>query len=349
MGGPNGTSGVDWGQATKIGYSLLASPVFGFVLAGGLLWLMKTFIRIPSLYKAPEGTNPPPAAIRGLLVLTCTLVSFFHGSNDGQKGMGLIMLILIGTVPTAYALNRSMHEEQIQAFVQSSGQAADALSRYAQAPAPSDDRAEITRYVRTHDLTDETIPAEVALTKEISANVARYQSVDKIPADQLGNDRNDMYLSGEALRLLKKAGNPAVSAGDQKVIDGYHKQIDNATKFIPTWVKVAVAVALGMGTMIGWKRIVVTVGEKIGKSHLTYGQGAAAELIAASVIGAADGLGLPVSTTHVLSSGVAGTMAANGSGLQWGTVKALAAAWVLTLPASIALSGVLFWIFRHTF
>jgi PiT family inorganic phosphate transporter len=323
--------------------------VFGFVLAGGLLWLMKTFIKIPSLYKAPDGTKPPPPAIRALLVVTCTLVSFFHGSNDGQKGMGLIMLILIGTVPTAYALNRSMHEEQIQSFIQASDQASAALAKYSQGAAPADYREDVTAYVRTHQLTDTTVASELALTKAIGQNVARYQSVDKIPADQLGNDRNDMYLSGEALRLMKKAGKPAMSADDQKAIDGYHKQIDNATKFIPTWVKVAVAVALGMGTMIGWKRIVVTVGEKIGKSHLTYGQGAAAELVAASVIGAADGLGLPVSTTHVLSSGVAGTMLANGSGLQWGTVKALAMAWVLTLPAAIVLSGSLFWIFRHTF
>jgi PiT family inorganic phosphate transporter len=349
MGGPNGTSGVDWGQATKIGYSLLASPLFGFVLAGGLLWLMKTFIHIPALYKAPTGNKPPPFAIRGLLVLTCTLVSFFHGSNDGQKGMGLIMLILIGTVPTAYALNRSMHEDQIQTFVAMSDRASTMLSHYAEGPAPADIRAEVTRYVRTHDLTPETVPAVQSLTKDIRDQVAAYQSISKIPPETVGNVRNDMYLSGEALRIMKKAGKPAMAAEDQLAIDAYHKQIDNATKFIPTWVKVAVAVALGMGTMIGWKRIVVTVGEKIGKSHLTYGQGAAAELIAASVIGAADGLGLPVSTTHVLSSGVAGTMMANGSGLQWSTVRNLAMAWVLTLPVAIALSGSLFWIFRHTF
>jgi PiT family inorganic phosphate transporter len=349
MGGPNGTSGVDWGQATKIGYSLLASPVFGFVLAGGLLYIMKGLIKVPALYKAPEGNNPPPFAIRALLVVTCTLVSFFHGSNDGQKGMGLIMLILIGTVPTAYALNRSMHEDQIQTFVAMSDRASTMLGHYAQGDAPADYRGEVTRYVRSHDLTPETIPAVQALTKDIRDQVAAYQSIDKIPPDRVGNVRNDMYLSGEGLRLLKKSGKPAMAADDQLAIDAYHKQIDNATKFIPTWVKVAVAVALGMGTMIGWKRIVVTVGEKIGKSHLTYGQGAAAEIIAASVIGAADGLGLPVSTTHVLSSGVAGTMMANGSGLQWSTVKSLALAWVLTLPVSIALSGSLFWIFRHTF
>ncbi len=148
MGGPNGTSGVDWSQATKIGYSLIASPIFGFVLAGGLLYLMKAVIKVPALYKAPDGTNPPPIAIRALLVLTCTLVSFFHGSNDGQKGMGLIMLILIGTVPTAYALNRSMHESEIQSFIAMSDRASTMLSHYAQGDAPADYRAEVTRYVR---------------------------------------------------------------------------------------------------------------------------------------------------------------------------------------------------------
>jgi PiT family inorganic phosphate transporter len=156
-----------------------------------------------------------------------------------------------------------------------------------------------------------------------------------------------MYVVSEALRLMKKTGQPTFSASDAAVISNYKKHIDNATKFIPTWVKVAVAIALGLGTMIGWKRIVVTVGEKIGKEHLTYAQGAAAEITAMATIGAADGFGLPVSTTHVLSSGVAGTMAANHSGLQWGTVKNLLMAWVLTLPASICLSAVLFWTFTR--
>jgi PiT family inorganic phosphate transporter len=349
MGGVNGTSGVDWSKAKEIGESLLASPAFGFILAGGLLVFSKALIRMPALYKAPEGRAPPPLPIRVLLFLTCTLVSFFHGSNDGQKGMGLIMLILIGTVPTAYALNRSMHESQVQSFIAMSDRAADMLGHYGQGAAPADYRAAVTEYVRTRALAPDTIPAEQALMKNIRDQVANYHAIDKIPVDSIGNMRNDMYLAGEALRLMKKSGNPAVSADDQKAIDAYHKQIDNATKFIPTWVKVAVAVALGMGTMVGWKRIVVTVGEKIGKSHLTYAQGASAEIIAAAVIGAADGLGLPVSTTHVLSSGVAGTMAANGSGLQWATVRNLALAWVLTLPASIMLSGFLFWVFRSTF
>jgi PiT family inorganic phosphate transporter len=160
------------------------------------------------------------------------------------------------------------------------------------------------------------------------------------------NFRNDMYLVSEALRLMDKGGQPSMQPADKDVIKNYRKHIDNSTKFIPTWVKVAVAIALGLGTMIGWKRIVITVGERIGKDHLTYAQGAAAELTAMATIGAADAFGLPVSTTHVLSSGVAGTMAANRSGLQIATVRNLLMAWVLTLPASILLAGSLFWLFN---
>ncbi|HEV3206593.1 MAG TPA: inorganic phosphate transporter [Terriglobales bacterium] len=158
-----------------------------------------------------------------------------------------------------------------------------------------------------------------------------------------------MYLVSEALRLMQKTHQPDISATDWQVLANYKKHVDNATKFIPPWVKVAVAMALGLGTMVGWKRIVVTVGEKIGKDHLTYGQGAAAEITAMVTIGAADWFGLPVSTTHVLSSGIAGTMAANHTGLQWGTVRNLLMAWVLTLPASMILAGFLFWGFSNIF
>jgi PiT family inorganic phosphate transporter len=156
-----------------------------------------------------------------------------------------------------------------------------------------------------------------------------------------------MYVVSEALRLIQKDGKSEFSDDDKKVLANYKQHIDLATKFIPVWVKVAVALALGLGTMVGWKRIVVTVGEKIGKDHLTYAQGAAAEITAMATIMTADGLGLPVSTTHVLSSGIAGTMAANKSGIQMDTVRSLAIAWVLTLPAAMILSGSLFWAFRN--
>ncbi len=184
---------------------------------------------------------------------------------------------------------------------------------------------------------------------DIALDLGRYKELRTVPADQTRNFRNDLYLVGEALRLVQKTGEPAISARDAAVLKNYKKHVDGATKFIPLWVKIAVAIALGLGTMVGWKRIVVTVGEKIGKEHLTYAQGAAAEITAMVTIGAADIFGLPVSTTHVLSSGVAGTMAANRSGLQMATIKNLLMAWVLTLPVSILLSGGLFWLFSRVF
>jgi PiT family inorganic phosphate transporter len=343
-----GTSGVDWGQAANIGKSLLLSPIVGFVCAALLLMACKALIPNKALYQAPRGNQPPPFYIRALLVLTCTGVSFFHGSNDGQKGMGLIMLILIGTVPTAYAVNHAVTTQQTADFVAVSTQTADALSHYVSPSAVvGDSRDELTDYIRTKQFTPNTMLALRELINGIGTEMAQYKQLKLVPQDQVRNFRNDMYVVSEALRLMKKSGNPKFSTEDSAIIANYKKHIDNATKFIPTWVKVAVALALGLGTMIGWKRIVVTVGEKIGKDHLTYAQGAAAEITAMATIGAADAFGLPVSTTHVLSSGVAGTMAANHSGLQWGTVRNLLMAWVLTLPASIMLAGFLFWLFRR--
>jgi PiT family inorganic phosphate transporter len=346
----SGTSGVDWMQAVGVIKSLLFSPLVGFILAGGLLLLAKAFIRIPSLYKAPEGNQPPPWWIRGLLILTCTGVSFAHGSNDGQKGMGLIMLILIGTVPTTYALNKSLPDSQIPIFEANSAAAAAVVNAKAAGyNVMGNPRPAVTLYVAQHEIGEGTFPALAALIADINAQVKQYGSLSKIPNDVVGNTRNDMYLTSEALRLLVKDKGADLSDDDITKLNAYKKSLDNSTKFIPSWVKVAVALALGLGTMIGWKRIVVTVGEKIGKDHLTYAQGASAELVAMGTIAAADMYGLPVSTTHILTSGVAGTMAANGSGLQWATVRSLALAWVLTLPAAIALSGALFALFVHLF
>ena len=342
------TSGVDWSQARNIGEALLISPIIGFACAAGLLLLSKVVLPNKQLYTAPEGTKPPPFWIRSLLVATCTGVSFAHGSNDGQKGMGLIMLILVGTVPTAYALNRAVTPADTQDFVAVSAHAADALDHYAQPGVrATDPREEVTAFVRTRSLQPVTVPAVSTMMRDIAHELEHYGALQSVPQDQVRNFRNDLYLVGEALRLMKKTDKPAMSAEDAAVIKNYHAHVDAATKFIPLWVKVAVAIALGLGTMVGWRRIVVTVGEKIGKQHLTYAQGAAAEITAMLTIGAADRFGLPVSTTHVLSSGVAGTMAANGSGLQLNTLRNLLLAWVLTLPASILLAGTLFWAFTR--
>jgi PiT family inorganic phosphate transporter len=325
-------------------------------------YLLSLFARIvienaDVLYSAPKGNTPPPWPIRALLIFTCSGVSFAHGSNDGQKGMGLIMLILIGTVPTAYALNHAVSSHDTQSFIAASVQAGQVLDRHVDKTGilGEDARAEVTDYIRTKEVKPDTMLALRELVSDLKGDVLTYKEYKAVPANRQANVRNDMYVASEAIRLmqkndesLKKSGKPPVfTDADNTALKTYKVKVDQATKFIPPWVKVAVALALGMGTMVGWKRIVVTVGEKIGKEHLTYAQGACAELVAMCTISAADNFGLPVSTTHVLSSGVAGTMAANGSGLQLATIRNIAMAWVLTLPAAALLSGSLFWAFRQ--
>jgi PiT family inorganic phosphate transporter len=348
--GRDGTSGVDWSKATEIGYSLLLSPLFGFCLAAVLLLVLKFIVRNAALYAEPKGEQPPPWWIRGILILTCTLVSFFHGSNDGQKGMGLIMLILIGTVPTAYALNRAMPPSQMEQFQATSRAASQVIEQKAAGHRVlGNPRPAVTAYVAQRQINEGTYPSLAALVRDIATQVEQYGSLARVPAEAVGNTRNDMYLAAEAIRFLMKDKENDLNKEEVGKLNAYKGSLDNATKFIPTWVKIAVAIALGLGTMIGWKRIVVTVGEKIGKTHLTYAQGACAEITAAATIAAADGYGLPVSTTHVLSSGIAGTMAANGSGLQLATVRNIAMAWVLTLPAAMLISGGLYWLFSNLF
>ncbi len=348
--GRSGTSGVDWSKAKEVGEALLFSPLFGFALAAVLLLALKFVVRIPALYAEPKGDHPPPWWIRGVLILTCTLVSFFHGSNDGQKGMGLIMLILIGTVPTAYALNRSMPDSQLQTFASRSLAASAVIEQKAAGyNVLGNPRPAVTAYVAGHELNDGTYPSLAVLVRDISRQVMQYGSLARMPVETVGNTRNDMYLASEAIRLLMKDKESDLAPAEIKTLNAYKLSLDEATKFIPSWVKVVVAIALGLGTMVGWKRIVITVGEKIGKTHLTYAQGACAEITAAATIAAADVYGLPVSTTHVLSSGIAGTMSANGSGLQLSTVRNIALAWVLTLPAAMVISGTLYWAFSAIF
>jgi PiT family inorganic phosphate transporter len=350
MHGRDGTSGVDWGKAMEIGQSLLFSPLVGFALAAILLLVLKVVLRNPALYQEPKGNQPPPLWIRGLLILTCTSVSFAHGSNDGQKGMGLIMLILIGTVPTAYALNRSMPITQMDDFRATSVAAATVIEGKAFGyNIIGNPRPVVTQYVSEHKISEGTYPGLAVLVRDIAKQVDEYGSLARVPAEVVGNTRNDMYLASEAIRFLMKDKANDLNKPDIDKLNAYKKSLDNATKFIPTWVKIVVAIALGLGTMVGWKRIVVTVGEKIGKNHMTYAQGASAELVAAGLIAAADGYGLPVSTTHVLTSGVAGTMAANGSGLQWATIRNMIMAWVLTLPCAIMLSASLYYVFANIF
>ena len=347
MNGRSGVSGVDWSQVQKVFSALFWSPVIGFGAAFILFFLFKFIARDPRLYKAPEGTAPPPFWIRCLLILTCGGVSYAHGSNDGQKGMGLIMLILVGTVPTAYALNHAIGQKDIVTFAAVSNQTAAVVQRYVDPNTViGSAEPELENFVSTHTWTPHTTLALSQEITDIRNEAVNYGSLKDVPSSMQANVRNQMYLADEALRLMPKYG-PKIAADDAKVLANYRTWLDKSTKFIPDWVKVAVALALGMGTMIGWKRIVVTVGEKIGKTHMTYAQGASAEIITMATILGADHIGVPVSTTHILNSGVAGTMAANRSGLQLSTVRDIALAWVFTLPAAALLSASLFWLFSR--
>ena len=357
------TSGIDTTQVIRIAKALFFSPLVGFTGAFLLLWLMKRVITDPTLYQAPTDDQPPPFWIRCLLILTCTGVSFAHGSNDGQKGTGLIMLILVGTVPTAYALNHTVGPDQLFDFVAVSQQASSTLGRYIQSDAtlpgpagtssnttPSSAAAELQNFITTRKYGPDTTLALRNMVDTIRDEAQGAGSLGNVPADDQANVRNQMYLVSESLVLLPKfgaAGGLTLKPQDKPILENYRSYLDRSTKFIPTWVKVAVALSLGFGTMFGWKRIVITVGEKIGGKQLTYAQGAASDLVSMMTIFGADHFGLPVSTTHVVSSGVAGAMTANGSGLQFRTIRNIALAWFLTLPTAALLSGSLFWFFNR--
>ncbi len=337
--------GVNWAKATEVGISLLVSPMVGFFSAALLLLLCKALIKNQALYSAPDKDKPPPPLIRGLLVLTCTGVSFAHGSNDGQKGMGLIMLILVGIVPLSFAVDLGTSPAAITELATTTQAISFQMDRHAPGVAMGGYQiaaTELSDYLKTSGkATDRTFAAIGTKCREISEILTGKKSLGELNEDNRRILRSDLYLTSEALGKLikqKKLEDPA----EQKSTASLKSHMDKLTKFIPYWVKVAVALALGLGTMIGWERIVVTVGEKIGKEHLTYAQGASAELVAMSTILAADHLGLPVSTTHVLSSGIAGTMAANRSGLQMDTLRNLLLAWVLTLPVCVLLGAGLF-------
>ena len=259
------------------------------------------------------------------------------------------MLILISTVPMAYALNRAMPVDHMTQFVTMSQATQESLVKTVATISVADPRATLSNYVRTREYKAEVLSALASVIGQIGEQVKQYDCFAHVPIEAVSNVRSDMYLTSESIRFLNKNKAVKFDADTQANLKALQKDIDDSTKFIPLWVKVTVAIALGLGTMMGWKRIVVTVGEKIGKSHLTYAQGASAELVAMMTIGAADMYGLPVSTTHVLSTGVAGAMTANKSGLQWATIRNLILAWVLTLPAAMLLSGSLYWLFSKLF
>jgi len=334
--------GVNWAKAQEVFTSLLLSPIIGFVCAGALLLLLKVLVKAPELYKSPEG-QPPPLWIRAILWTTCSGVSFFHGSNDGQKGMGLIVLILVGVMPGAFALNPGATPDDIKQIVTQARALEPILAKQSPNVLSSQEATdELSAFLKSGGkATPRTFEALAGRNREVAIELEGRSNFSDLTIDQRKGFRSDIYLLGESISKLIKQ-HKVTDPAEVKAMSAYQKSLQAETKYIPTWVKFAVALALGLGTMIGWKRIVVTVGEKIGKEHLTYAQGASAELVAMGTIGLADYFGLPVSTTHVLSSGVAGTMAANNSGLQMETMRNILLAWVLTLPVCVLLGAAIF-------
>jgi PiT family inorganic phosphate transporter len=334
-------TGVNWHKVQEIGVSLLVSPIFGLTLAALLLFGAKKLLTNPQLHSPPKGETPPPPLVRALLVGTCSGVSFTHGSNDGQKGVGLIMLILVGILPADFALNTSYEK----AHFERTALAAEHLDATV--------RSAFGGELAQSSAAGDPLGAPEAPQGKVLADLAQIRaafhdrsSVREIPASDRIEIRNRILRVDGGLSELEKKMRGKMSAEQTESFKKERASLKEAIEYAPSWVLALVAVSLGIGTMIGWKRIVVTVGEKIGKSHMTYAQGASAEVVAAATIGVAAYAGLPVSTTHVLSSGIAGTMLAQKAGLQTSTVRNIALAWVLTLPASTLLALVFFLLFR---
>jgi phosphate/sulfate permease len=329
---------VDWSQASKIGWSLLISPAFGFTLTIGIMFLIRVLTKgrpnSDELFKEPKKNAPPPPWIRGILLLTCTGVSFFHGQNDGQKGVGLIMLVLIGIVPGFFALNGRLNADELTPSLQN---IRSVISNVDVRPLSASDSVKL---VDSRRMIDELT------TKFMSVN-----NVSDIPRGERFSFRKDILLVDRNIRKIMSKEELRISEADRTELNANLKKLRKATDYAPLGVIALISLSLGLGTMIGWKRIVRTIGEKIGKQHLTYAQGASAELVATVTIGLSSQLGLPVSTTHVLSSGIAGSMVASKGikNLQADTVRNIVLAWVLTLPVVMVLAGSLFLLFRNIF
>jgi PiT family inorganic phosphate transporter len=357
--------GVNWKKAGEVGLSLLISPLIGFALAALLLVVFKFVVRSPAIHQPPVGDKPPPWWVRCILILTCTGVSFAHGSNDGQKGIGLIMLILIGLVPASYAMDAAQTPEEFRKLHAHAGKIREVINdpevvkglaatrpeRPVQLAFASETPKFSVADVPPHfGLDDPDLDAVNEQVVGLQGDLEGKEKPDDLDSKERWRVRTRILLIDQALHKMDDRLSKVLVAERAQMLQSLKESrgvLRSSIEYAPFWVIGAVALALGLGTMVGWKRIVVTVGEKIGKTHLTYSQGASAELVAMTTIGMADVLGMPVSTTHVLSSGVAGTMAANQSGLQMSTIRSILLAWVLTLPVSVLLAALLYMLFQQ--
>lgn len=337
LSGAGMSAGLNLKQVYKVFIALLVSPLAGFIFAALMLLALKRVINDPVLYQAPEGEDPPPFWIRFLLIFSCAGVSFAHGSNDGQKGMGLMMLILMGLAPVSFAVNMRATPEQVQLVVRTTTVAQTVVSSRLERPAKAGDPKDALFRDRLQKIVEET--------RLTLATLKPVEQIDQVPQDQRFALRKHLLLAYRSAYNLRKSRELWMQPDEFQAMKAYERAVRDLIEYVSGWVKVSVALALGIGTMIGWRRVAVTVGEKIGDQPMTYAQGMSAQVVAMFTIGAGDVLGMPVSTTHVVSSGVAGSMVANGSRLQRKTMVNILMAWLLTLPASMVLSGLAYWIF----
>ena len=344
--------GVNWQKAIDIALSLVVSPLAGFLVAGLILIGLKWQRPHSSMHRTPEyrmgdvGKKHPPFWNRLVLVLSAMGVSFVHGSNDGQKGIGLIMLVLIGIVPAHFVLNLNSTGYDINRTRDAATHLSEFYGRNALA---------LADYLALGKSNGTDLPARFRCDpKQTEITIAAVlrdldgvRDFNDMPHQARVDVRRYLLCLDDTARKVARLAYLPVS--ERKDLTNLRKDLTHSTEYAPFWVVLAVALALGIGTMIGWKRVVLTVGEKIGKQGMTYAQGMSAQITAAMAIGLANVYSLPVSTTHVLSSGVAGSMVANRSGLQRQTVTNILLAWVLTLPAAMALAAGLYWLTYRTF
>jgi PiT family inorganic phosphate transporter len=329
---------VNWSKAKEIGFSLLLSPLFGFAVTIIIMYIIRTLTKKTSygdsLFKEPKKNQPPPPWIRGILILTCTLVSFFHGSNDGQKGVGLVMLILIGIVPAYFALDNSFNASKLPVPLKKIEQVIASIDPMSLSAPDREKLAEAT-----------------SMNARLQQRFSTLQFVGSIPKPERFAVRKDIMVMDRNLTDIAKKDEVKLSSVEKKMLKEELKNVREVTDYSPVWVILMISISLGLGTTIGWKRIVKTIGEKIGKEHLTYAQGASAEMVASSTIALSTYYGWPVSTTHVLSSGIAGSMVASKGvkNLQPDTVRNILIAWLLTLPVVMIMGGTLFLLFRAIF
>ncbi len=325
---------VNWSKAGDIGLSLVLSPLAGFSLAIFLMYILKQVIKNKAIFKEPDTNSPPPTWIRVILVSTCSLVSFFHGSNDGQKGVGLIMLIMIAVVPSYFAIDQSKNLAAYKANI------VDIQTVYSKVDVSQLNKADSFEYAKVN-----------SLVTDLNTKIVKNTSFSDFAGPEQIAMRKDIIMIGKSSKKLMESEDFILNDNDKKSLNGHLNEMSTLTDYAPKWVILMIAISLGLGTMVGWKRIVKTIGEKIGKQHLTYAQGASSELVASATIGMTSILGLPVSTTQVLSSGIAGSMVASKGikNLQVKTIKNIFIAWALTLPVTIILAGGLFLLFRAIF